>query len=151
MLAIIISSFMILGFFISYLLVMSKWNYYKSDPLGFRLHMLRSENVLTRIWPVDDNFMSLHFSMSRHMVFGILSISIIYFFPSSLISSIMSTLNLLYALSKLPLYNARRKEFINRSNESRQVLAPVKQACFITVIYGFYVYILTFVFYGIRP
>lgn len=149
--AIIVSALIILGFLVSSFFIRSRWNYYKSDPFGLLLDMLRSENVLTRIWPVEDNFMSLHFSMSRHMIFGVLSIAVMYFSPDSPISFIIPILNLLYAISKLPLYNARRRELSNHPADTREILIPVKQACFIMVVYGFYVYVLTFIFYGIRP
>lgn len=149
--AIIISALIILGFLVSSFLIRSKWNYYGRDPFGFLLKMLRSENVLARIWPVDENFMSLHFSIARHMILGVLSIAVIYFFPDSPVSFITPILNLLYALSKLPLYSARRRDLYNHPADMREILIPVKQACFITVVYGFSVYILTFIFYGIRP
>lgn len=151
MFAVIISAIIIFGFVVSFFLVRSKWSYYKKDPFGLLVSALRSESVLTGIWPADENFMGLCFSMFRHTVFGVLSIAVMNFFPDSPMSFIMPVLNLLYALSKLPLYIARKRDFSNHPASGRSILVPVKKACLITVVYGFYVYVLTFIFYGCRP
>lgn len=142
--------FMVIGFVFSAFLVKSKWNFYASDPFGFNLMSLRNANRLARVWPMDEKFLSLHFSMLRHMIVGLVSIAIMYIFGDGIAAQLMPFVNLLYALSKIPVYMARRKDFADSGESVKGILIPVKKACLITVVYGFYVYFVSMVFYAIR-
>lgn len=95
--------------------------------------------------------MSLHFSAFRHMAVGIISVAIMYVFNDGFSAWSMPWLNLLYAFSGIPPYLARKKDWAERGEAARENLNPVKKACFIKVVYGFYVYCMSIVFYAIRP
>lgn len=151
MAVILISALMAAGFAVSAFLITQKWNAFADDPLGFNLDELRIANNWNDIWPDDHKFMSLKFSLFRHMLAGIISVIIMQFFSSWKIVSILPELNLLYALAKCKLYMDRKKDWAMRGDTTKKMLTPVKKACYVTVIYSFYVFILSFVFYGIRP
>ena len=147
----LISALIVLGAVIAVFFIQSKWRYYAQDPLGLMLYALRSANELSRVWPTDDGFNSLKFSVARHMVISLASVAVMYFFSDSFAARIVPAVNLLYAMSKIPLYLARKRDWKVCGGPTRELLTPVKKACFATVIYGFYVYCLSLVFYGIRP
>ena len=149
--AILISAFMLLGFVVSVFFVNSAWKYYSGDWLGFNLRSLRSENALSRVWPTDDGFNSLKFSLARHMIVGFITVVVMNFFSDSFATKAMPSVTLLYAMSKLPLYSARKRSWKICGAATQEMLNPVKKACFVTVVYGFYVFCLSMVFYGIRP
>lgn len=149
--AILISALMVIGVVISVVLIKSKWNYYASDPFGFEMRSLLNINILSRVWPTDEKFMSLHFSVFRHMAVGIISVVVMYVFNDGFLAWIIPWVNLIYAFSMVPRYMARKRDWTDCGDATRKTLNPVKKACFVTVIYGFYVYILSMAFYAVRP
>ncbi len=129
----------ILSFSTCAIFINSKWKVYSSDrnwlfPL---IDRLRRYNILSRIWPCDDRFMSLTFSAFRHTLIPFVFALIMWYVNNEIWNTISLYLTLLYALSILPRYKERRKDFLLAGEASRKFLKPVKSACFSVIICAF--------------
>lgn len=150
--AAVISVFMIIGFAVSAALIRAKWNYYARDNWPFRrLDLLRQNNALSGVWPEDNGFASLQFSLLRHLAAGLLSVFLLFRYSDGLLPGVIFWADFIYAVAKIPLYRARKKDWALWGDASRALLAPVKSACFVVVVYAFYIYALCVVCYCIMP
>lgn len=140
----------ILSFAICAVFIHSKWRFYSEGAIElFRpINQLRSYNVLSRIWPCDDGFMSLIFSALRHTLIPVIFSFLIWFVNNDKLNSILLFLSLLYAISIIPRYKTRRRDYIAAGESSRTMLKPVKSACFSVIICAFANYFILLFCYG---
>lgn len=141
----------ILSFTICTVFIRSKWGAYSTGLKGLRLiDALRSYNILSRIWPCDDGFMSLIFSALRHTLIPVIFSFLIWFVNNDRLNGILLFVSLLYAMSIIPRYKQRKKDFINAGEASRDMLKPVKSACFSVILCAFANYVILLFCYGLR-
>lgn len=126
-----------------------KWRFY-SGVLSPIL-MLRSHNVLSRVWPCDNGFASLKWSGARDVFFTIAFSALIYFINHSFLNSALLFLKLAFVVPKFYLYIIRVRDYNNASENSKEFLKPVKSACFSTALFALFTYIITLICYGVRP
>lgn len=140
----IISIMFILSFLICAMFIHSKWRIYSQG----EIYYLRHYNILSRIWPCDDGFMSLVFSALRHTLIPTTFAFLIWFINNDKLNSIFLFVALLYAISIIPRYKERKKDFNSTGETSQKMLKPIKSACFSVIICAFANYlILLFCYY----
>lgn len=128
------------------------WSQYNDSSLLLRkINLLRNYVVLSRVWPIDDKFLSLHFSVFRHLFFGIASLLLIWFLNLRWLNTLLTWANLLYAVCKIPLQSARHKDWKDVGDVSKETVKPIKRACTLVFIYPFYIYIVLMFGYAFRP
>lgn len=129
------------------------WKIYNSDWMFPLIDMLRQANILARVWPTDDRFLSLHYSAWRHCIVGLICLLLIWFSGIKWLCSVLLLANLLYAVVKIPLQKARHRDWKEATQEvtTPQVISPIRKACTVVFLYPFYIYILLLVGYGFRP
>ena len=126
-----------LSFAICTVFICSKWRFYSKGILFPPINTLRSYNILSRVWPCDDGFMSLIFSAFRHTFIPVVFAFLIWFLNNDKLSGFLLFLALLYAYSIIPRYRERRKDFNSADEASRKMLQPVKLACFSVILCAF--------------
>lgn len=143
---------LIIGAVVVILITSSTWKWYKDESNWFhtRLDSLRDYNILEKVWPADDKFMSVHFSVLRHLIFGCVSAYLFFEFSSPVFQVVLISINLLYAAQKIPLYNERRKIYNMGSDTEKEIIRPVKRVCFAMVVYAFYVFAILEVLFFIK-
>lgn len=147
----IVITMFILSFSICTVFINSKWKVYSGDehwpfPL---IDQLRRYNILSRVWPCDDRFMSLIFSAFRHTFIPFIFALIMWYVNNDIWNTIFLYLTLLYAISIFPRYKARRKDFLLAGENSRELLRHVKSACFSVIICAFSNYFILLLCYGL--
>ena len=143
----------IVSFAICTMFIRSKWKFYTEGvhPQFQPINQLRSYNILSRIWPCDDSFMSLTFSALRHTLLPIIFSFLIWYVNNAKLNSALLYATLLYALSIIPRYKERRKDFMSAGESSQEMLKPVKSACFSVIVCAFINYFILLLCYGLRP
>lgn len=140
------------GLVITCFLIGFAWKFYDDKDWAFpKIKMLREYNALSRVWPTDQRFMSLHFSVFRHFLAGVVSTLLFWNVQNKIALYFILLLNLLYAFIKIPIYLARRRDYLTSGENCRELLPPIKRACFATNVYAFYVYIILIAAYYVRP
>ena len=141
----------ILSFTICTLYIHSKWKVCSEGINGLRLiDNIRIYNALSRVWPCDDGFMSLIFSAFRHTLIPVAFAFLIWFVNNNKLNSIILFISLIYAISIIPRYKERRRDFITAGEASREMLKPLKSACFSVIICAFTNYFILLLCYGLR-
>lgn len=118
----------------------------------------KSLPTLTKFHPVPGHprYMDLKFSLLRHALFFLVSSVIVYFVKLDIFLSIVTLLNLLYAVLTIYKYRYRKKYLLGiQKDEDHLALAqimsiPVKDS-FCIVIFSVVCYIVLMVLYLIRP
>ena len=107
------------------------------DVIFRKIDQLRHYNILSGVWPCDDGFMSLIFSAFRHTIVPIVFSLIIWFSDSDILDSILLFITLLYAFSIIQRYKMRKEDYMSAGEASRELLKPVKSACFSIIVCAF--------------
>ena len=102
-------------------------------------------------YPCDDGFMSLIFSALRHTLVPVIFAFLIWFVNNDILNSFLLFASLIYAISVIPRYRKRRADFITASETSKEMLQPVKSACFSVVLCTFANCFILLLCYGLRP
>lgn len=145
----IICGLLLLSFFICVFYIRSRWSLYAGGIFG--VSSLRSYNALSRVWPCDDGFMSLIFSALRHTLIPLVFAALIWFINKAVLSSLSLLFALLYAVSIIPRYHVRKRDFNEAGDVSKEMLRPVKSACFSVMVCSFANYMILLLCYGLRP
>lgn len=127
----------------------SKWRYYIVGIMP-RIRMLRSYNILSRVWPCDDGFWSLKWSAARHTIVTIGFSALVWYVNVGWLNSILTTVCILYAMLTVSRYRVRLRDY-KYAEEARSMLAPVKAACFSVVVLSWIDYLILMVCYALRP
>ena len=142
---------LILSFIICTIFIRSKWKFYAAGLKGLRpIDLLRTYNILSQAWPCDDGFMSLIFSALRHTLIPIIFAFLIWFINSDWLNSLLLFASLIYALSIIPRYKERKKDFISAGEASQDMLKPIKSACFSVILCAFVNYLILLLCYCLR-
>ncbi len=149
----IVTALFILSFIVCAAFIRSKWKFYANGdiPLFQPINQLRNYNILSRVWPCDNGFMSLIFSALRHTIVPFIFSLLIWFVNDDALDSFLLFASLIYAVSIIPHYKKRRKDFVTAGESSREMLKPVKSACFSVIICAFANYFILLLCYGLRP
>lgn len=126
-----------LSFTLCVIYIKCKWKIYVNDVIFRKIDLLRRYNILSGVWPCDDGFMSLIFSAFRHTIIPIVFSLIIWFSDSNILHSALLFISLLYAISIIPRYKVRKRDYISAGEASRELLKPVKSACFSIIVCAF--------------
>ena len=141
----------ILSFIICTIFIRSKWKVCVKGWKGLRpIDMLRHYNILSRIWPCDDGFMSLIFSALRHTLIPLIFAFVIWFVNNDGLNSFLLFATLIYAVSIIPRHSERRKDFLTAGEASQEILKPVKSACFSVILCAFANYLILLLCYFLR-
>jgi hypothetical protein len=137
----------IISFTLCVAFIRSKWKIYSGSwfPL---IDSLRSYNILSRVWPCDDGFMSLIFSAFRHTLIPVIFAFLIWFVNNDLLSRFLLFLSLGYAFFIIPRYKERKKDYDMAGENSQQMLKPVKSACFSVIVCAFANYFILLICYA---
>lgn len=141
---------LVAAFLLCWLFIFSKWRKYGwlySEP---SIQSLRSYNILSRVWPCDNGFMSLVFSALRHTVLAGVAAALIWFVNIQTLNTALTLGTLLYAYLVVSRYNVRRKDY-KTAEHCKDLLKPVKSACFSVVLLSFFDYLIVMLSYGLRP
>lgn len=142
----------VIAFIVCFLFIDRKWKFYISDYIFIsELQSLRSYNVLSRVWPTDDKFVSLKASAFRHTLISLICSALIWFVNSRLLNRLSLVLTLFYAISMFPRYNMRKRDYETAGEASQTLLKPIKSACFSVIVCALTNYIISFLAYGFRP
>ena len=131
-----VSIMFILSFALCTMFIRSKWKFY-TQGIFRPIDQLRRYNILSRIWPCDDGFVSLIFSALRHTLIPFIFALLIWHVNNDKLNSILLFLSLLYAISIFPRHKERRRDFIAAGEDFHPLLKPVKSACFSVIICAF--------------
>ena len=141
----------ILSFTLCTIFIHSKWKIYSEGWNGLRLiDQLRRYNILSGIWPCDDGFMSLIFSALRHTLIPTIFAFLIWFVNNDRLNRFLLFMSLIYAVSIIPRYKERKKDFMTAGEASREMLNPLKSACFSVILCAFANYFILLLCYGLR-
>ena len=106
---------------------------------SLELENLRSHAIFHRMWPTDTGFLSLHISILWRFVLGIVSLLIIWFFHRAWFSIALFALNILFALSQIPMQSIRSFDWQEDEEYSRDIFRNVRKACLVAFAYPFFV------------
>ncbi len=150
----IVCTLLIISFIVCTYYIHSKWKFYLKGVHGLRpIDSLRHHNILARIWPCDDGFMSLIFSALRHTLLPVVFAFLIWVVNNDRLNSLLLFISLIYTISIIPRYKARRADFkLNKEYRTTQeMLKPVKSACFSVVLCAITNYFILLLCYSLRP
>ena len=135
--------------------IVRTWKLYNDDGI-FPLYLsLRRYAILSPIWPTDNRFRGLHFSIIRHYIVTLVSLLLIWYINLRWLNSVLLSLNAMYAVIKIPVQKARIQDWKNNINNERsgivELLTPLKRLCTTIFFYPFILWIFLMVGYGLRP
>lgn len=131
--------------------IILSWRYYSDNSILPRINSLRQYNALSKVWPDDSFFLSLHFKILRYALLGTGVLLITWFVKISWIIMVSRFVVLLFFMLSIPLQRARTYDWKDASNHSRELLKAVRRACTFSFFYPLVVFAILMVAYGFRP
>ena len=141
----------LISYLVFHIYISLKWRFYTGDFLNSSISILRSYNAFSRVWPCDDRFSSLKWSGVRDVFFTLVVSLLIYYVNNNLLNPVLLFLRLVLLLPKFQIYRIRVRDYNQAGETSKEYLKPVKSACFSSVLFSFFNYVITLICYGIRP
>lgn len=132
------------------LIVHLKWRGYANDRF-WGVEMLRMHNALSRVWPCDDHFASLHFSMIRHTLVALVSSLVIWCVNIAVLNSVLLLLNALYVVLPLMRYRVRSADYRTSGEASQKLLSGARIASLVSLVAAILNYVILLLCYGLRP
>lgn len=129
-------------------------NTFKESFIFDKMNNLKIYSHLHPMWPTDENFASLKFSMFRHLFIAIVFAALIFFLDKRWLNTVLLTLAFAYMFPSTSMIIHRHNDLKEAKEEQEFVLSflrPVMNCCRISYYYKCLCLVYLYMIYAFRP